>query len=70
MNDGVGGAERNAVTTEIAVLLCGIDRHLLVLHGKASHASDRAQSAVVALVAVDRYPTHDFTIILQMDCQC
>jgi hypothetical protein len=60
MNDGTSGAERNAVTAEIAVLLSGIDAHLLALHGKTSDASDRTQSAVVALVAIDRYPAHDF----------
>jgi hypothetical protein len=58
VNDGLGGAERDAMAAEIAVLRVGIDVHLPVLDGEAPYASDRAQSAVVARIAVDRHPAH------------
>jgi hypothetical protein len=58
MNNGIGRAQRNAVSANVAAIFVGLDDNLIFLLTKAASAPKHADAALIALVIINRNPVH------------
>jgi len=60
MDDGIGGAEGNAVTAKVTRFLVRVCRDFTIIVRKTADTSYDAYTAIVAFFFIDRHPVHKF----------